>query len=236
MNNLLISSFLPAVESRSPRARELASAFAAMQWHVNTCKYSRVRIDGTWINATNDIGTTPGEFYFDYRFLMSLSPDFHSKFARTTLERSEPLINQVQMEIVGIVSNVPLAAYFDAADEGTGAARQEIVAEQVFVVRELPVPLHIAYKHLKPDCVVGDERYWPTSAAFGPPYSDHAYWRSDTNAAEPEDEIDDSILRETLFLIPRPRDMLLCVFGIALGAAAIVGLMIISGEDRGREL
>ena len=61
------------------------------------------------------------------------------------------LVGKVEMEVVGILRGVPLVVFFDAADEHQKPSNlRELVVEKLYVVRGLPVPLHVSSRRDAP--------------------------------------------------------------------------------------
>lgn len=113
------------------------------------------------------------------------------------------LLGRVEMEVVGVLRDVPLCVFFDAADESERpATRRTIIADRLYVVQSLPVPLHVSHRHLSPPPpFTVDGKFWPTAEAFGEPYRHHPYW------CEAASKISSPSLRwwSLLEAVPRPR-------------------------------
>ena len=124
-----------------------------LAYRVNPGRYSRACLDGVWTAATNDIGIDSSEFFVDSEFLASL-PSYGRK-AVDSLEHpptdAQKLFGRVQMDIIGVLRDVTLTVFFDAADESERPQeKREVVADQLYVVRSLPAPLHVSHKHIAP--------------------------------------------------------------------------------------
>ena len=228
------------------------SASMPLAWSVNVYRHSRARVDGSWANATNDIGAEASEFFIDDKWLASL-PTMKSLQLETPQPEEQTVVNRVQMQVIGILRDVPIAVFFDAADQLHAPERMhKVIAERVYVVRDLPVPLHVARKHLEPSCRVSDE-FWPEAQAFGPPYSDHPYWTSDAREVAEHEVAEKNDLEAELEArlegaeivrdersalsgaVPAPSDMVLAVAALGLGVSILAWLLTISGFDN-REL
>ena len=72
-----------------------------------------------WTAATNDLGVASGEFFVDAEFLSQL-PSYGAKAVAELvlpLQNERRLLGRVEMNIVGVLRDVPLSVFFDAADE-----------------------------------------------------------------------------------------------------------------------
>lgn len=151
-----------------------------LAFRVNPCRLSHACIDGTWTSATNDLGVASGEFLIDADFLASL-PTLAAESEVLPVGSGEELLRgKTQMAVVGFLDCVSLAVHFDAGAAQSDDEPMDVLAEKLYIVQNLPVPLHVTHKHIAPPPQFAiDGEHWPSAAAFAEPYCSHPHWQSD---------------------------------------------------------
>ena len=149
----------------------------------NLCKPAFVEIDGKKVYASNDCGTALSGFLIDATFLGSL-PSYGVHSLQPVAAHQLTVAGQTEMHVLGKLEDVPMKICYDTDRErpdGAPAPEKwfDVTAPQVFVVRSLPVPLHVS------DGPVDRRAGWSSggeprheAATYGAPYNSHPYWSS----------------------------------------------------------
>ena len=154
----------------------------------NLLKPAFVEIDGKKVYASNDLGTALSGFLIDATFLGSL-PSYGIHSLQPVAAHQLTVAGQTEMHVLGKLEDVPMKICYDPAPERRNGAPGpetwfDVIAPQVFVVRSLPVPLHVS------DGPVNRRAGWSSGGeprheaeTYGAPYNSHPYWRSSVGIA-----------------------------------------------------
>ena len=154
----------------------------------NLCKPAFVDIDGKKVYASNDCGTALSGFLIDATFLASL-PSYGIHSLQPVAAHQLTVACKTEMRVLGKLEDVPLKICYDPGPErrnGSPGPEKwfDVTAPQVFVVRSLPVPLHVS------DGPVNRRAGWSSggeprheAATYGAPYNSHPYWSSRLGSA-----------------------------------------------------
>ena len=157
-------------------------------YYPTLCNYSWVCIDGgVETVASNDYGTArpSGLFFIDAQFLSTL-PNGENDLAELreiAMCKDSPYLSILiaagcSMNVLGVVSRpVPMRIFYDGHARSVAS---NVCVEELIVVLDLPVPLHVSARH--PSAYVGPYQCCgaPTIRSMLPAqYASHPYYKTD---------------------------------------------------------